>query len=80
MKLLCKLKKHVITADHDFIPCGSPVQVLQWDESGNKITCQTVVHVYCDRVDDESQAGEGFIGEGLYIDVLPEDLEYFDYW
>ncbi len=35
-KLFCSLVNGIVTASGDFIPAGSPVQVLQWG-SGEKV-------------------------------------------
>lgn len=75
-KLVCTLTRHIITDEGDFIPKGTPVEVLQWNQAdSNFIVVRTSVYMYTDYEEDWSNAS-GFIHEGLHILVKPEDLEY----
>jgi|688.fasta_scaffold589496_2 hypothetical protein len=77
-KLICTLTKTHVSVDGDFIPKGTPVQVLQWcAEKENFVDVRTEVHMYADHVNDDAfEDYQGAIGRGLYISVSIEDLEY----
>lgn len=75
-KLFCILTRHIITDEGDFIPKGTPVQVLQWSQADSKlIDVRTSAYMHTGCEEDLSNAN-GFIHEGLHIEVKPEDLEY----
>lgn len=75
-ELFCTLTRHYITDEGDFIPKGTPVQVLQWNQKDSTlIDVRTSVYMYTGFTEDLSNSS-GFIHEGLYIEVKPEDLEY----
>lgn len=81
VKLICTLKTHIIGPEADFIPAGTPVQVIGWADDGKSIEVRTTAHVYCDtweEIYDQIENGEstGAIGDGLYVPVPPEALVY----
>lgn len=84
MTLVCRLVRHIITDDGDFIPAGTPVMVLGW--SGNdqdspespgrtpeRIAVRTAAYMYADTFDYD---GDGAVGRGLCLDVEPDNLVY----
>lgn len=81
MKLTCRLKHHVVTDEGDFIPEGTPVQVVGWTDGGDRIEVRTSVYVYPDNWNPESiieGRDTGAIGGGLFLSVPPESLVYLD--
>lgn len=83
LKLICTLKTHIVGPEGDFIPAGTPVQVIGWTADGKSIEVRTHAHVYCDHWDDMYEAIErgeytGSVGSGLYVPVPPEALAYSD--
>jgi len=81
LKLICTLKTHIVGPEGDFIPAGTPVQVIGWDDDGKSIEVRTTAHVYVDGwagMYEAIEAGEstGLIGSGLYVPVPPEALVY----
>jgi hypothetical protein len=83
LKLICTLKTHIVGPEGDFIPAGTPVQVIGWDDDGKNIEVRTTAHVYAQgwaEMYEEIDAGEstGSIGRGLYVPVPPEVLVYSD--
>lgn len=75
MKMICKLKNHVVTPDGDFLPEGLEVEVLSW--SGNQeghILIRTVSHIYAETEPEDLEGWEGNVGKGLYVDVQPWNL------
>ena len=77
-KLICTLTNPHVSENGDFIPKGTPVQVLQWSaEKENFVDVRTEVHMYSYHVNDDAfEDYQGAIGTGLYISVSIEDLEY----
>ena len=82
-KLTCTLKHHVITGEGDFIPEGTPVQVLGWsddDKPGRpRIEVMSSAYMYADSYSLEAVAnGEdtGAVGYGLFLSVAPESLAF----
>lgn len=75
IKLYCKLVNQVITDEGDFIPKGTPCEVIRW--SREKITVRSVAYMYCDD-DKEDDSGQPIpnVNDNLLVDVLPSDLEY----
>lgn len=82
-KLTCKLKKHIVTDEGDFIPEGTPVTVFGWgDESrAGKIECRAAVYVYADVWECSELNGHdrAAVGDNFWIAVKPEDLTYAGY-
>jgi hypothetical protein len=81
LKLICTLKTHIVGPEGDFIPAGTPVQVIGWDDDGKSIEVRTTAHVYVDfweEMYEAIEAGEftGSVGNGLYVPVPPEALVY----
>jgi hypothetical protein len=81
LKLICTLKTHIVGPEGDFIPAGTPVQVIGWDDDGKSIEVRTGAHVYPDMWEgfyDAIENGEttGSVGSGLYVPVPPEALVY----
>lgn len=83
-KLTCKLKRHVVTPEGDFIPEGTPVTVFGWGSESTtigKIECRTAAYVYCDEwkcreIDGQDRTA---VGSDFWIAVKPEDLVYAGY-
>jgi hypothetical protein len=81
LKLTCRLKHHVVTDEGDFIPEGTPVQVVGWTDDGNRIEVRTSVYVYPDTWNYEAiveARDTGAVNDGLFLSVLPESLVYLD--
>jgi hypothetical protein len=81
LKLICTLKTHIVGPEGDYIPAGTPVQVIGWDDDGKSIEVRTTAHVYVDGWEgmyEAIEAGEstGSVGSGLYVPVPPEALVY----
>jgi hypothetical protein len=81
LKLICTLKTHIVGPEGDFIPAGTPVQVIGWDDDGKRIEVRTTAHVYADAWEgmyEAIEAGEftGSVGSGLYVPVPPDALFY----
>lgn len=81
VKLICTLKTHIVGPEGDFIPAGTPVQVIGWSDDGKSIEVRTAVHVFCDTwssIYEEVERGEstGAINHGLYVPVPPDALVY----
>lgn len=80
MQLFCTLKSHIHTADGDFIPAGTPVQVLQWTASGEPaIEVRVSAYMWSDREEhDGSEDFDGFVNAGLYVSVSPKKLKFLE--
>ncbi|MFZ9683012.1 MAG: hypothetical protein ACO3DQ_07405 [Cephaloticoccus sp.] len=83
LKLICTLKTHIVGPEGDFIPAGTPVQVIGWDDDGKSIEVRTTAHVYVDAWEGmyeaiEAGASTGCVGSGLYVPVPPDALLYSD--
>lgn len=89
--LMCRLRRHVITTEGDFVPAGTPVKVMGWrgnDTNGSGATgepmieVRTAAYMYADTFDYET--GAAAVGCGLYLSVEPDNLVYDeiseDYW
>ena len=89
-KLICTLKESIVTDDGDFIPEGTPVQVLQWagmvgrafDAGGQtnflgSIKVRTHAYMWADR-EELNDKSNGSTGKGLVIEVHPSQLKYKD--
>jgi hypothetical protein len=76
VKLICRLTQHVFTPQGDFIPNGTPVQVIGRTQ-GMKIEVMSIAHIYADAPQYEHiVAGEsmGCTNKGLFFDVSPESI------
>jgi hypothetical protein len=87
LKLICTLRNHVITDEGDFVPAGTPVQVIGWsgNDRGGEVTeparieVRTSAYVFADTFDYESVSNgysTGCVNDGLYLSVPPEALVY----
>ena len=75
-KLFCTLINHVVTDEGDFVPAGTPVQVLQWDK-GKTILVRCSSYMFSSGVEDDKLGSfHGAIGKGLYIEVDPQNLQF----
>jgi len=80
IKLICRLQHHVISRDGDFIPNGSPVQVIGFSDDGKQIEVMSLAHVYADvpRYEHISAgASTGCVNDGLFF-YVPFDSVVFD--
>ena len=65
--LWCTLNASVITEDGDFIPKGTPVSVIGWDqEKDNNILVRTTVYMYADDM-GEDENGNPLSGVSVII-------------
>lgn len=80
--LMCRLRRHIIT-DSDFIPAGTPVQVLGWtgnDEGGpgakdaSRVEVRASAYMYADTFDYDARTSA--VGVGMCLSVDPCDLEF----
>ena len=81
LKLTCRLKHHFISDEGDYIPEGTPVQVIGWADDGKRIEVRSWAYVYPDPYNyDEIVAGidTGAVNDGLFLSVPPESLVYKD--
>lgn len=76
-KLICTLKESIVTDDGDFIPEGTPVQVLQWANRVGSIEVRTHAYMWADR-EELNDNSNGSTGKGLVIEVHPSQLKYKD--
>ena len=83
LTLTCRLLRHVITSEGDFVPAGTPVKVMGWtgnDTNGAgatsdaKVEVRTSAYMYADTFDHD--AGTSAVGCGLYLSVDPADLTF----
>jgi hypothetical protein len=78
-KLICKLNRFVVTAEGDFIPNGTPCEVLRWDKAEEgKIEVRTKAYMYADDLGDDRNGPVPVVNYGLIIAVDPIDLVYKD--
>jgi len=78
-KLICKLTRPVVTNEGDFIPAGTPCEVLRWDKTENgKIEVRTKAYMYADDLGEDRNGPVPVVNTGLIIAVDPIDLEYKD--
>jgi len=80
--LLCRLRRHVIT-DSDFVPAGTPVQVLGWtgnDEDGpgakdaSRVEVRAAAYMYAETFSYSARTTA--VGVGLCLSVHPSNLEF----
>jgi hypothetical protein len=70
-QLYCTLTNPVITAHGEFIPKGTPVQLIRWDEKNEgMVVVRTPVCMFVSK--DDTNAIHG----GLFTSVAPHALEY----
>lgn len=83
LTLTCRLLRHVITGEGDFVPAGTPVVVLGWtgnDTNGvgatgdAKVEVRTAAYMYADTFDYD--AGTSAVGCGLHLSVEPANLVF----
>jgi hypothetical protein len=78
-RLVCTLKTHVLTGEGDFIPAGTPVQVVGWAEDGNQIEVRAAAYMYAGEYDYEEidkRESHGCVGRGLWLSVGQGGLLY----
>lgn len=80
-KMICRLREHVVTGEGDFIPAGTPVQVVGWADGDNygKIEVRTEAYMWCDTFSmDAVENGDdgGCVGSGLWLTVDPTNLTF----
>lgn len=81
LKLICKLKKPYISDDGDFVPAGTSVSVLCWDqEKYGRITVKSDVYMYADDLGGEGDKITPVIGQGLVFSVKPSTLTYEEHF
>jgi hypothetical protein len=81
LKLICTLKRHIISDEGDFIPEGTPVQVIGWADDSKSIEVRSSAYMYCDHYSiDAVVSGKdtGAVGSGLFLSVPPDALAYSD--
>jgi hypothetical protein len=81
LKLTCRLKHHVVTDEGDFVPEGTPVQVVGWADDGKSIEVRTSVYVFPDTWEASAiveARDTGSVNDGLFLSVPPESLVYLD--
>ena len=85
-QLFCELVRHVMTDEGDFIPAGTPVDVLgisgkerlgYYERDGSPaiepvIECRVRAYVFCDTFDPDKPC----VGSGLVVGVRPDNLIY----
>jgi hypothetical protein len=90
LSLTCALRSHVITDEGDFLPAGTPVQVIGWTASdreqddsngGERQGVEVRAEVYMhdgqwDWVEVSDGRSGGSIHRGLNLTVDPENLVY----
>lgn len=91
LTLTCRLLRHVITSEGDFVPAGTPVKVMGW--KGNGITdpemtdderremvqrpkIEVRTSAYMYADTFDHDAGTSAVGCGLYLSVDPADLTF----
>lgn len=83
LKLICTLNRHIVTDEGDFVPAGTPVQVVGWskDQDEPRVEVRSWVYMYADSYDyDAIEDGRdtGAVNDGLFLSVPPEALVYSD--
>lgn len=90
--MLCRLVRHVITDEGDFVPAGTPVKVMGWKGNGMtdpemtdaeraEMTRRPVIEVrtvaYMYADSFDTETGRSFaVGGGLYLSVEPDNLVF----
>lgn len=78
-KLFCTLKNSIRTRDGDFVPAGTPVQVIGWADNGEWVEVRADAYMYADSFDMESvenRENHGCVGRGLWLSVAYDELIY----
>lgn len=79
-KMICTLDRPIVTDDGDFIPKGTPVQVLQWGTDSfakeQVVEVRPMIHMYADYQGSLPESFNGFCGTGLLITVDVNDLTF----
>lgn len=88
--MICKLREHVITDEGDFLPAGTPVQVVGWGDGdkddpaaadGGKVMVRSMAYMWCGEYsasDIEECRDGGCVGTGLWLAVHPGNLMFSD--
>lgn len=87
LKLICTLTRHVVTGEGDFVPAGTPVQVIGWSGNDNgeelevngKVEVRASAYMYADGFDYsaiEDGSDTGAVNTGLFLSVPPNALRY----
>ena len=85
-ELFCTLMRHVMTDEGDFIPAGTPVDVIgisdrerlgYYGQDGRPLTepvieCRVRAYVFCDTYNPDKPC----VGSGLFVGVSPDNLLY----
>lgn len=80
-ELYCRLTEFKSTEEGDFIPKGTPVQVLGWsDKKEGFLICRTSVYIYTDSLPNDFRKWNGNVNDGLYIDVPMHQLDYYKHY
>ena len=79
--MICKLREHVITDEGDFLPAGTPVQVVGWGDGDHhgKVEVRSLAYMWCDTFtaeDIENCRDGGCVGSGLWLAVHPGNLMF----
>lgn len=79
--LVCKTIKPLTPLGGDFIPAGTPVEVLNWDSSSPcKVLCRARVYMYADGTPTDLTEWKGNISTGLIFSTEAENLVYEMYY
>lgn len=78
--LVCKLTKCIVTEDGDFIPKGTKVSVIGWDQDNKgKILVKTYVYMYADDMGEDKNGPIPAVMSGLIVSVKPTSLVFDSY-
>lgn len=80
LALICRLKKHLVGEHAEFVPIGTPAEVIGWDTQCDQLpSSQTKLRVKVTAclVPMESRAE---IRSGVEFSVGVEDLEFLAHW
>lgn len=87
-KMICTLREHVITDEGDFLPAGTPVQVVGWGDGdkddpaahdGGKVLVRSMAYMWADQFsvgEIEGARDGGCVGTGLWLAVHPGNLMF----
>lgn len=80
-KLMCRTCDPIITEEGDFIPKGTPVQVLHRSEEESippKVECRTTAYVYIGDIPEDLSGWDGNVRPGLYLSIPVNELEFLE--
>ena len=78
--LVCKLTKCIVTKEGDFIPKGTKVSVIGWDQDNKgKILVKTYVYMYADDMGEDKNGPIPAVMSGLIVSVKPTSLVFDSY-